>query len=491
MDVERASAAQRRRGRRLRAALRHERQSIAMALAESQHHTSRGQKKARAGEEGHRYEYEAPRRQKPPPPPAFFRLFDEEDAVWGLRPACLAEPCGPQGRVQLRTVEHIADVVPMVQILDAPVPRGGEQLGDQLVEVLRKIDTRSSLQAIEVPKIFPDRAPQRLVERRPPQTAEQLVEVPTQPWYVAMVLAEKVFSKQEIRRILAGMQGRGGGGARGGLQGSRAGQNSTSYLEQIVGNPVPQGRRSGGARGGLQGSLPVQNSAAVSEQIVDIPARRGLHGFLPGQGSSSSSSRLRDDADEDFTGFFALFPILKKVRSWARTRGRNCLPSRAHPRGELMRIAMLLGDPRRLRGLWVSSSWTQLLPCPFLCISGEVPQVQFMVNGDMPFELCQPSECGLGMSLDFVDPVFSGKYSWMFVSTAPVAVLFVMSFTVPCEKVSSLLRGCLRRDVVWWLESHSRWYLRFCMGLRVAYYWKIHHLLFPVPRGRWVCLLAE
>ena len=81
MDVERASAAQRRRGRRLRAALRHERQSIAMALAESQHHTSRGQKKARAGEEGHRNEYEAPRRQKPPPPQAFFRLFDEEDAV--------------------------------------------------------------------------------------------------------------------------------------------------------------------------------------------------------------------------------------------------------------------------------------------------------------------------------------------------------------------------------------------------------------------------
>ena len=28
----------------------------------------------------------------------------------------------------------------------------------------------------------------------------------------------------------------------------------------------------------------------------------------------------------------------------------------------------------------------------------EIPQVQFLVNGDMPFELCQPSECGLGMS---------------------------------------------------------------------------------------------
>ena len=29
--------------------------------------------------------------------------------------------------------------------------------------------------------------------------------------------------------------------------------------------------------------------------------------------------------------FFALFPKLKSVRSWVRTRGRNCSPSRAHP----------------------------------------------------------------------------------------------------------------------------------------------------------------
>ena len=69
----------------------------------------------------------------------------------------------------------------------------------------------------------------------------------------------------------------------------------------------------GGARGGLQGSLPEQNSAAVVEQIVDVPARRGLPDFLPGQGSSSpSSSRLRDDADEALHGFFALFPARKK-----------------------------------------------------------------------------------------------------------------------------------------------------------------------------------
>ena len=191
------------------------------------------------------------------------------------------------------------------------------------MEVLRKPDVPSVEQVIAVPEISLDWVPQRSAARRP-QTAEQLVEVPTDPVYVAMVLASKVYSRREIRRILSGLgstasgfgqvvhnpvpQGRGGVGARGGLQGSRAGQNSTAYLEQIVEIPVPQGRR--GSGGGLQGFLPVQNSAAVAEQIVDIPAPRGLSDFLPGQGSSSSSSsRLRDDADEAFTGFFALFPV--------------------------------------------------------------------------------------------------------------------------------------------------------------------------------------
>ena len=61
---------------------------------------------------------------KTPPPQAFFQLYDEEDAVWGLRPACLAEPQGPQAGIQRHTMEHIADVVPMVQILDIPALLG-------------------------------------------------------------------------------------------------------------------------------------------------------------------------------------------------------------------------------------------------------------------------------------------------------------------------------------------------------------------------------
>ena len=103
-----------------------------------------------------------------------------------------------------------------------------------------------------------------------------------------------------------------GGGARGGLQGSRARQNSSAHLEQIAEIPVPQVCGGGGALGGLLGSLQERNSAAVVEQIVDIPARRGLPDSLIGQGSSSSSSRLRDGAGEDFTGVFRTCPRSKK-----------------------------------------------------------------------------------------------------------------------------------------------------------------------------------
>ena len=97
--------------------------------------------------EGHE-EYDAPRRQKPPPQ-AFFQLFDEKDAERGMRPTSLAEPRGPQERFQLRTVEHMADVVPMVQNLDIPVPL----MVDQLMDACRHLDLLIPEQVIEVPKI--------------------------------------------------------------------------------------------------------------------------------------------------------------------------------------------------------------------------------------------------------------------------------------------------------------------------------------------------
>ena len=131
------------------------------------------------------------------------------------------------------------------------------------MDFLAPLDVRVAEQVIEVPQIVcPPRGARTVLGA--PQTAEQLVEVPTPPWYVAFVLASKVYSRQELRRIIAELKGRGGG-APGGLPGSRTGQGSTANLAQIGEYPVPQVRR----EGGVQGSLPGQNS-----EIVDIPARR-------------------------------------------------------------------------------------------------------------------------------------------------------------------------------------------------------------------------
>ena len=154
--------------RRLRAALRHEQQSIAMALASALHHSA--DKTTRA-------QYNAPRGQKNAGT-EYYVLSDEEDVVpaWGSRPPCLGEPRGPQERDQLRTVEQIAVYAPMVQILDVPVA----QMGEQLVDVLHFFDALIPVaeQAIEVPKIIIERIPPRTSVREP-QLAEQLVEVPT------------------------------------------------------------------------------------------------------------------------------------------------------------------------------------------------------------------------------------------------------------------------------------------------------------------------
>ena len=235
--------------------------------------------------------------------------------MWGLRPACLAEPCGPQERVQLCTVEHIADVVPMVQILDAPVPRVGEQGVDQLVEAFRHLDLLIPEQVIEVPKISSSRRRCRRGRLPVQQMAEQLVEVP-----------EFVSFAHAIHRQIADIPiPQVGCLSSGSVQGFLPGQDYFLFLEQTVDTPVPQGRR--GEGGGLQSFLPVQNSTAfcgADHQIVDIPARGGLQGSHPEQSSSSSSwPRFADQAADGF--FFARFSPWKKVR------GAGQVGARVHP----------------------------------------------------------------------------------------------------------------------------------------------------------------
>ena len=116
---EHVSAVRRRRKRRLRQFLRHERLSVAMALAEFTPHNSRGQR-ARAGGVEHEVNYE-PRLQNPPLPPAarvqHFFLDDDEPPVAGSRPDRLSAESVPQERVQRHTVEQM-----VVPVLVAPVP---------------------------------------------------------------------------------------------------------------------------------------------------------------------------------------------------------------------------------------------------------------------------------------------------------------------------------------------------------------------------------
>ena len=169
-----------------------------------------------------------------------------------MRPASLAEPQVPQERVQLRTVEQITDVVPVVQILDIPVPHMVERLADFLV----LLDTQTPVeQVIAVPKISNDSIQPRLVDcdLRRPQMAEQFVEVPTVLSYASL-------------------------------------QQPTA--EQIIDIPVPRRR----CHAGLQGFLPEQSSFAVggADHRIDSPIRGrsgdgDLLGSHPGQSSTTFS----------------------------------------------------------------------------------------------------------------------------------------------------------------------------------------------------------
>ena len=97
--------------------------------------------------------------------------FREAPLPQGGRPPCLGEP--PQDNFQKHTVEQFADDVPMLTLLDSPVPR---KVG-QLVAALARYDAPVPEQVIEVPKIScPPRFSRSVL--RTPQMAEQLVEVP-------------------------------------------------------------------------------------------------------------------------------------------------------------------------------------------------------------------------------------------------------------------------------------------------------------------------
>ena len=120
-----AGSARRRRERRLRSLLRHERMAVAMALAESTHHSAQRQKTARAGgwERGelHGHGPEHPSFQAAGA--QYFSMDDDEEAPAAARPAPVEE-VQPPGRQE----RHCGSGFELV--LDATVP----QLGREVVE---------------------------------------------------------------------------------------------------------------------------------------------------------------------------------------------------------------------------------------------------------------------------------------------------------------------------------------------------------------------
>ena len=287
--------ARRRRNRRLRAFLKHERMTVAMNLATFQHHSFMKSAVVDVGV------------QVGSPLAPVIEYMSSAPVIVYLAPApAVSHPSSGlvdplfslTDRVQRHTVEQRIEHTPYVQILDAPVPLKMEQL----VDFFKDFDVEVPAQVIEVPKISLDIIPQRSVDLVP-QSVEQLVEVPTvlTPTRIALRIAE-----------------------------------------QIVNTPVPRGR----GKRRVQGFFPVQSSTATPsveristrtvEQIVDIPSGVGL-----GQGSSSSAC----PAEEDFTVVFRTFPHGKKCGVPGRSV-RTCPGTSAHG---LRRLMGSPGGPLRMR----------------------------------------------------------------------------------------------------------------------------------------------
>ena len=220
---ERAGAAARRRGRRLRVWHRHVRTTFAMELATALHHSAQRVEVPREGEV--REQHDGLRALKRPLP--------------GTRPAPLLEVL-PQMGAQRHAVDQVVDAVSGPPTLDVPVP----QMVNQLLSFLTALDSFVPEQVIEVPKIS---TPSRCLRT---VLSEQ---VPT----IISYSSSREIMEQNVDIPVP--HGRYGGE---GLLGLHPGQSSTA----------------------LSGA---DHRPVTAEQIVDIPAPRGGRVLHPASSSSS------------------------------------------------------------------------------------------------------------------------------------------------------------------------------------------------------------
>ena len=199
---------------------------MAAVLATFQHHSApRGPRTARTGG-GARDELHGCAPEDAPTQAAGARYFamdageDVGEAPGAGRPAPLLEVL-PQERVQQRTAEQIVDPVPVVPLPHVFLP----QMVEQLVDILAPLDFRVAEQVIEVPKIVcPPRAARTVL--RAPQTADQLVVVPTIMSYSSLL-------QRTMEQNVAIPVPLGRGGRNADLQGFLRGQGPTAPYSSL------------------------------------------------------------------------------------------------------------------------------------------------------------------------------------------------------------------------------------------------------------------
>ena len=147
-------------------------------------------------------------------------------------------------RTRCSSAEQIADDVPMLPLLDSPVP----QMVDQLVAVLARYDMPLADQVIEVPKVsYPPRFGRTVLCT--PQTAEQLVTVPTTLYFLKQTVDTRGRSGDPQRFLPE--------------------QSSPSTVGQIIDIPAP-GR---GVQRGLQGFSQERVQQRLVEQNIVFQQR--------------------------------------------------------------------------------------------------------------------------------------------------------------------------------------------------------------------------
>ena len=289
--------------------------SVAMALAEVNHHSAPRRPKAVRARGWTRPEQIVdvpvpdvlvPRRLPPPQedPATLVPLLAQQETsidgktlhflIWRTfmaRKALEEQERKEQEVVEWTVPQHFSVATPRAMALDVPVLADDDGFFDVPAPVVEYVSPALEVisipavaeQVIEVPKLALHVLAVQRAALPEPQLVEQLVEVPT-------VLSVAVLQQRTAEQIVDTPVPHGrGGGARGSLHGLSQGQGSTADCADFVVSPASHGR-GGGARGGFHGISQGQGSTPFCDaEHVDISVPHGRGKLGDGVFSSSSA----------------------------------------------------------------------------------------------------------------------------------------------------------------------------------------------------------